>query len=109
MCTRRSEAVQAADDEVQPRHHAERGGVLRVPGRGERGGEAARAGGGGALREQALPGAVPRRRLPVPRALLLLPRHRARRQALRHRPQARQRQDVRQVLQVCIPPTFRLL
>lgn len=87
----RAEAVQAAGDEIEPGDNVERGGVLRVPGRRERGGEAPRAGGDRPLREQALPGAVPGRGLPVPCALLLLPGHGPGHQALRDGAQARQR------------------
>lgn len=46
---------------------------------------------GGPVGGEALPGAVPGRGLPVPRAVLLLPRHGARHQAVRHRAQERQR------------------
>lgn len=96
----RAAVIQAADDEVQPRHHAERGGVLRVPRRRQRGGQAAGPRGDRALREQALPGVVQGRGLPVPRAVLVLPRHGPRGQAVRDGPEERQRQDVRQVFQV---------
>jgi hypothetical protein len=81
----RSSAIQAAGDEVEPGHNAKRGRVLRVPRRGERGGEEASSRGDSAVGEQALPGAVQGRRLPVPSTILLLPRYGAGRQAVRHR------------------------
>lgn len=87
----RSAVIQAADDQVQPRHHAERSGVLRVPRRRERGGQAASVRRDRALRVQALPSAVPRRGLPVPGALLLLSRVRTSRQVVRNRAEACQR------------------
>ena len=99
----RSETVQTASGALKPFDYSERGGVLRLPGRRQPGGQAARARGDHPAREQELPGPLPRRPVPVPRPLLLQRREGGDIQALRQRTQTDNRQHVRQVFQVRMP------
>jgi hypothetical protein len=91
----RSEAVQAAGDQVQPWHNAERRRVLRLSGGGEPRGEEARPRGDQQIGEQALPDTVQGRRMPIQSSLFVLSGSRGGDEVVRDGAQAGQRQDVR--------------